>query len=79
MKSTEMRGKELIDAKVITAGELNEWLKAKNTNQGSVVGVGVPCYALFVCMVNSIKPVPGDYFLQMVFMSHLRTSRKTAF
>ncbi|XP_068643106.1 uncharacterized membrane protein At3g27390 [Aristolochia californica] len=55
MKSCEMRGKELIDAKVITVADLYEWIKAKSGNQGMLVGLGIPCYSLFVCLINSIK------------------------
>ena len=39
MKSCEMWGKELLDASVINPYDLCEWLKAKNSNDGPIIGV----------------------------------------
>ncbi|XP_059623874.1 uncharacterized membrane protein At3g27390 [Cornus florida] len=55
MKSCEMRGKELLDANVITPADLYDWLKTKNGNEAAIVGVGLPCYAFFQTLLHSIK------------------------
>uniref|UniRef100_A0A7N0T1G7 Uncharacterized protein n=1 Tax=Kalanchoe fedtschenkoi TaxID=63787 RepID=A0A7N0T1G7_KALFE len=55
MNSLELRGKELLDANVITPVDLCVWLKASNSNEAAVIGVGLPCYSLFQTLVTSIK------------------------
>lgn len=55
MRSCEMRGKELLDANVITTADLQNWLKSKNSNEVDIIGVGLPCYAFFQNLVYSIK------------------------
>ncbi|KAF3438940.1 hypothetical protein FNV43_RR17215 [Rhamnella rubrinervis] len=57
MKSCEMRGKELLDANVITSADLHDWLKAKNTNEAAsaIISVGLPCYSFFQSLLYSIK------------------------
>ena len=55
MKSCEMWGKELLDANVINPSYLCEWLKAKNSNDGPIIGVGLPCYSLFQNLLYSIE------------------------
>lgn len=50
-----MRGRELLDARVINPSDLFEWLKVKNSNDAAVVGVGLPCYSLFQNLLYSIK------------------------
>ena len=55
MKSCEMWGKELLDASVINPSDLCEWLKAKNSNDGPIIGVGLPCYSLFQNLLYSIE------------------------
>ncbi|KAI4314959.1 hypothetical protein L6164_027814 [Bauhinia variegata] len=54
MKHCEARGKELLDAGVLTGGDVCEWLKGKNGNEGSIIGVGLPCYSLLQTLVFSI-------------------------
>ncbi|RZB57346.1 putative membrane protein isoform B [Glycine soja] len=55
MRYCEMRGKELLDANVLTASDLYEWMKGKNNNEAAIVGVGLPCYSLLQTLVFSIK------------------------
>ncbi|CAH2075713.1 unnamed protein product, partial [Thlaspi arvense] len=55
MKSCETKGKALLDANVITPGDLYEWLRAKNSDEASIIGVGLPCYALLQTIFYSIK------------------------
>ncbi|XP_027347219.1 uncharacterized membrane protein At3g27390 isoform X2 [Abrus precatorius] len=55
MRYCEMRGKELLDANVLTAADLYEWLRGKNHNEASIVGVGLPCFSLLQTLVFSIK------------------------
>lgn len=57
MKCYEMRGKELLDANVITPSDLYEWLRAKNSDSDdtAVVGIGLPCYSLLHNILYSIE------------------------
>ncbi|KAG9159345.1 hypothetical protein Leryth_017969 [Lithospermum erythrorhizon] len=55
MRSCEIKGKELIDANVITQADLRNWLKGKDTSESSIVDVGVQSYALLHTYINSIK------------------------
>ncbi|KAL5557029.1 hypothetical protein UlMin_039265 [Ulmus minor] len=55
MRSCETRGRELIDANVITHSDLYEWLKAKNGNEAVIISVGLPCYSLLQIFLYSIK------------------------
>lgn len=55
MKECEVRGKELLDAGVITPADLSDWLKAKYANDGVIVGGGLPCFSLFHSLLHSIK------------------------
>lgn len=50
-----MRGKELLDANVLTDADLYEWLKGKNSNEAAIVGVGLPCYSFLQTILCSIK------------------------
>ncbi|XP_058097092.1 uncharacterized membrane protein At3g27390-like isoform X3 [Magnolia sinica] len=54
MKGCEMRGKVLLDANVITPGDLNECTKAKDS-QETIVGLGLPSYAFLHCLLHSVK------------------------
>lgn len=63
MKYCEMRGKELLDANVLTATDLYEWLRGKNINEASIVGVGLPCYSLLQTLLFSIKANSSGVFL----------------
>lgn len=53
MKGCAMRGKELLDAKVLTAGDLYEWSNAKT--QETIIGIGLPSYSMLHSLLNSIK------------------------
>ncbi|KAE9614314.1 hypothetical protein Lal_00016790 [Lupinus albus] len=55
MKNCEMKGKELLDANVLTHDDLCEWLRGKNSNEAAIVGVGLPCYSLLQTLLFSIK------------------------
>lgn len=55
MQSCEMAGKELLDANVITPGELYDWLNAKKGNESAIIGIGLPCYSFFQNLMRSIK------------------------
>ncbi|XP_057953914.1 uncharacterized membrane protein At3g27390-like [Malania oleifera] len=63
MRSCEIRAKELLDANVITPADLHEWLKAKNGNEGAIVGVGLPCYSFLQSLLHSIKAGSGGILL----------------
>ncbi|KAK8940836.1 hypothetical protein KSP39_PZI009983 [Platanthera zijinensis] len=54
MKCSEMRGRELIDANIITSVQLSEWLKIKESNQ-DMVGLGLPSYALLHSVLSSVN------------------------
>ncbi|KAG1342234.1 putative membrane protein [Cocos nucifera] len=62
MKSCEMRGKELIDANIMTSVDLNEWLRTKGGNQ-ETVGLGLPSYAFLHSLLYSIKAGSGGFLL----------------
>lgn len=55
MKSCEIRGKELLEANVITSLDLCEWLKAKGSHGGAIIGVGLPCYSFLQTLLLSIR------------------------
>lgn len=55
IKQCESKGRELLDAELITSSDLHEWLKAKNVNEASVISVGMPSYSLFHTILRSIK------------------------
>ncbi|KAL5992762.1 hypothetical protein ACLOJK_013681 [Asimina triloba] len=55
MKSCEIKGKELVDANVLRAGDLIEWSKLKSSCQEDIIGLGLPSYSLLHCLVSSIK------------------------
>ncbi|KAJ8764456.1 hypothetical protein K2173_006196 [Erythroxylum novogranatense] len=54
MRLCEMRGKELLDAGAITTADLKDYLKAKNSNDATIVNVGIPCYSLLQTFLISI-------------------------
>lgn len=54
MENSEMRGKELIDANIVTEVELNEWLRTNGAKQG-IVGLGLPSYAFLQRLLYSIE------------------------
>jgi hypothetical protein len=55
MKHCEMRGKELLDAGVITTADFYEWLQAKNSDEAAMISVGLPCYSFLQTLLYSIK------------------------
>lgn len=55
MKSSEISGKELLDSEILTPVDLYNWLKAKNDDEATVIGVGLPCYSLLKNLLSSIK------------------------
>lgn len=55
MRSKELRGKELLDAKLITVADLYDWLNAKNIEEGVVIGIGLPSYSFYYMIANSIR------------------------
>ncbi|KAL7231817.1 hypothetical protein ACSBR2_009950 [Camellia fascicularis] len=66
MRSCETTGKELLDANVITPADLYDWLKAKNSHEAAIVGVGLPCYSFLQTLLCSIK-VGSDGLLLLDF------------
>ncbi|KAJ7952869.1 Steroid nuclear receptor ligand-binding [Quillaja saponaria] len=63
MRSVETRGKELLDADVLTTSDLYEWSKGKNSNAVSIISVGLPCYSLLQTILHSIKSNSGGFVL----------------
>ena len=59
----EMRGRELLDADVITTADLYEWLQAKNSDEAAIISVGLPCYSFLQALLNSIKANSGGLLL----------------
>lgn len=55
MRSNELRGKELLDTNLITVADLYDWLNAKNSEEGAVIGIGLPSYSFYCMIVNSIR------------------------
>lgn len=59
MKSYEMKGKQLVDLGIIKPGDLDEWLRAKNSGNNNeavnMVGIGIPCASLLHTLLHSIK------------------------
>ncbi|KAI8029731.1 putative membrane protein [Camellia lanceoleosa] len=66
MRSCETTGKELLDTNVITPADLYDWLKAKNSHEAAIVGVGLPCYSFLQTLLCSIK-VGSDGLLLLDF------------
>ncbi|XP_020581003.1 uncharacterized membrane protein At3g27390 [Phalaenopsis equestris] len=54
MKCIELRGKEVIDANIVTEFELTEWLKAKEAKH-DIIGLGLPAYAFLHSLLYSIE------------------------
>ncbi|KAK9286025.1 hypothetical protein L1049_025228 [Liquidambar formosana] len=63
MRACELRGKELLDGNVIAPADLYEWLKAKDANDASIIGVGLPCYSCLQTLFYSIKAGTGGLML----------------
>lgn len=72
MRTCEIRGRELLDANVLTLADLHEWLKTKNSNDAAVIDVGLPCYSLLQSLLYSIKGnSSGMLLLDNVEITHL--------
>lgn len=79
MKSCETRGKELLDANVITSADLYDWLKAKNSDEAAaaLISVGLPCYSFFQTLLDSIKAnSSGLLLLDGVEVTHLNRPKE---
>jgi len=70
MRSMEIRAKELLDANVITSADLLEWLKAKNSHEAPIVGVGLASYSFLHTLAASIKAGDGILLLDDVVITH---------
>ncbi|GAB4846994.1 hypothetical protein Ancab_026006 [Ancistrocladus abbreviatus] len=71
MRSCEARGKELLDANVITIADMGEWLKVKGDNEAAIIGVGLPSYACLYTLLRSIKTgTNGLLLLDDVVITH---------
>lgn len=55
MKACEVRGKELLDASVITPADLSDWLKAKYAIDGPIVGIGLSSFSFLHNLLESIN------------------------
>ena len=55
MKLCEMKGKELLDANVLTLTDLHDWIKQNNGTDLAIVDVGVLTYSFLHFLLNSIK------------------------
>ncbi|XP_021752197.1 uncharacterized membrane protein At3g27390-like [Chenopodium quinoa] len=55
MRTCEIKGRELLDANVLTRTDLYEWLKAKNSHEAPIVGVGLPSYSALDTLLRSIQ------------------------
>ncbi|ONK60796.1 uncharacterized protein A4U43_C08F22700 [Asparagus officinalis] len=62
MNSCESKGKELVDANVISSLNLREWLRTKGNGQ-ETVGLGLPSYALLHILLYAIKAGSGGLLL----------------
>lgn len=54
MKSIEVRGKELLDTRVITPADLSDWLKMKHLKEAPVIDVGLPSFSFLHTILYSI-------------------------
>ncbi|KAJ8430009.1 hypothetical protein Cgig2_008448 [Carnegiea gigantea] len=70
IRSMEIRARELLDANVITSADLLEWLKAKNSHEAPIVGVGLPSYSFLHTLAASIKAGDGILLLDDVVITH---------
>ncbi|KAF5463807.1 hypothetical protein F2P56_013939 [Juglans regia] len=70
MRYCEMRGKDLLDAGVITPADLYEWTKAKNSDESAIISVGLPCYSFLQALLCSIKANSGGLLLDGVEVTY---------
>ncbi|XP_042496003.1 uncharacterized membrane protein At3g27390 isoform X2 [Macadamia integrifolia] len=71
MKSCEIKGKELLDANIITTADLDQWLKTKDSDEAAIVGIGLPSYSFLHFLLYSIKSGAGGLLLDSVEVTHL--------
>ncbi|KAF8714894.1 hypothetical protein HU200_027430 [Digitaria exilis] len=62
MKACEQRGRDFLNLNVITAVDLNEWLRAKE-NGHETISLGLPSYSLLCTVLQSIKAGAGGLLL----------------
>ncbi|XP_051140895.1 uncharacterized membrane protein At3g27390 [Andrographis paniculata] len=55
MKSSEVRGKDLLDAGVLVTSDLCDWLKAKRSSDAYIMDIGLVCYSFMHTLLDSIK------------------------
>lgn len=55
MKGCEMRGKELVDANVLTAADFEEWARSSKSIKSTIIGVGLPAYSLLYTLLQSVR------------------------
>ncbi|KAL5705778.1 hypothetical protein ACHQM5_024032 [Ranunculus cassubicifolius] len=55
MSNFEMKGKMLVDEKVIIPSDLIEWSRLKRNTEDTIISVGLPAYALLQSLQDSIK------------------------
>ncbi|CAO2827996.1 unnamed protein product [Amaranthus hypochondriacus] len=71
MRTCEIKGRELLDANVLTRADLFEWLKAKNSHEAPIVGAGLPSYAALYTITCSIQAgVDGILLLDNLIVTH---------
>ncbi|OVA10451.1 hypothetical protein BVC80_8983g20 [Macleaya cordata] len=63
MKCCVMRGRELVDANVITPADLAEWFRAKSSSEATIVGIGLPTYSFLQTLIHSIKAGSGGLLM----------------
>ncbi|KAM7263894.1 hypothetical protein ACFE04_001577 [Oxalis oulophora] len=70
LKSCEIKGKELLDAGIITPTDIDNWLK--NSDETTIISCGLPCYSLLHMIFHSIKAGTGGFMLlDNVEVTHL--------
>ncbi|KNA03843.1 hypothetical protein SOVF_205270 isoform B, partial [Spinacia oleracea] len=72
MNTIEIKGKELLDANVLTRADLYEWLKAKNSHEAPIIGVGLHSYSALYTLTCSIQAgADGIMLLDGVIINHV--------
>ncbi|KAF9622511.1 hypothetical protein IFM89_031915 [Coptis chinensis] len=63
MKSCEMRGRLLMDAKVILPADLIEWSREKRNSETTIIGIGLPAYSFLRTLFHSIRAGSDGFLL----------------
>ncbi|CAI9110158.1 OLC1v1010137C1 [Oldenlandia corymbosa var. corymbosa] len=80
MRACEVRGKQLLDADVITTADLYGWLKAKNGSENPIIDFGLPCYAFLQTIIHSINAgSDGLVLLDGLEVTHLNRPQDRLF